>query len=380
MSHGLYIPAEDGEGVYLPSRFRWPCGDLPYRRTVRAAFYRARYAWSRLALWLVVVIPPLVYVRLQAPFEIWSLPQRLVVDAAVLAGACCFAWAFDVRLFGSIFDGEPDNPDAPCLANADRFGYEWRRQWAGFEATMADGHDRHFGGSVRFMLPVYGVDTFDLSPLVQGLGLQDFLTAATYSSKVLIDLNPGSIGRALMYNWRPGVLILTPIAWAGQPPETATTHVWLVLSEPTTANPGAVQTTGISYWFPGGRIADGRTGRSDAEVTSRQTRLFRDATLDRPLLCTLLLWPFGMLWLCYEAWREERHGERYQEFAVRYSPALGDSLDLWLVQRARAHAPRSFTGMPDDFHRRSQAVGEQFKAVFAAIGKMTAGGARGGVR
>lgn len=381
MSDGLYIPSDSPTGgEFLPCRFRWPRGDQPYRRTVRAAYYRAHYLLPRFWLWLCVVVPPITAGRLLLPFDTWSLAQRCVTDAFLAATACLVAFLLDASLFGEIFDGQSHDPDSPCLARAAPAAYEWRREWATFESTPMTSSVRHFAGPLRFLVPVVGVEPFDLTPLVDPLDLDAFLERADAASAQFAVESPGTIRRSIYYNHRPARLVLTPIAAESASPQLATAHVWFALTEPDTANPGALQRIGTTYWFPGGKVSDRSTQPDDAAATIARSVMFTDTSLFLATMCALLVWPAGVLWLAVEAWREKRLHERYQLFRLSHSPYFGESLDLWLIQAARARWPNGFVRLPDEFQRRSQRAVERFKHFFAATGGSARGPARGGVR
>lgn len=365
MSHGLFIPSQNGEGVSLSCRFRWPRGDRAYRYTVRAAFYRAQYVYPRLFLWFCVVVPPVVAGRFLLPSDVWSLAQRLVADAALVAVACFTAWGLDAGIFGEIFEGQAHDPDSPALSKAAQAGYEWRRQWAEYEGVSPSSPSDPFAGPLRFTLPSITTETHDLTTLVQGLGREAFLQHAAWATREFIHMNPGTVARQMAFNGRPGVLVLVPIAWEMDVPELATAHIWLVISEPDTAHPGAVLRTGVTYWFPGGKLPDGSTGEDDAAIATKRVGQFARWDLLTQCLLTLFVWPIGVAAMAVEAWRERRHHERYQGFLLQHSPGFGDSLDLLLIQLARARLPHAFSRMPDEFTKRSQLIVGQFQQLFS---------------
>lgn len=379
MSKGLYIPSEGSGGEFLPSAFRWPRGDKPYRRTIRAAFYRVHYQWPRWLLWLCVVLPPVLIVRALVPANIWTLAQVLVVDAALVGGACALAAVLDAALFGDIFDGQKHDPDSPALSKAEALAYEWRRQWKLFEASPV-AHGRHFAGQMRFMLPSLTAQSVDLTPLVQGLGRDDFLRLASEATQLILEFNPGSVARSIEYNERPAVLLIAPVAWSPDVPEAATAHAWMVISEPDTAHPGAVQRLSTTYWFPGGKLPDGSTGPEDGTTAIGRISTFFDTTWVAPLLCTFFLWPVGMIWLAIAGWLELKHHDRYKQFLLLHSPSYGDSLDLWLIQAARSRRAEDFPRIPNELQQRLLSVSDQFRQVFSSIRSAATGRGRGNVR
>lgn len=386
MSHGLFIPSADNDprsAVHLPARFRWPCGDRPYRRTVRAAVYRSYYTRLRLWMWFAVLVPPLLALRLLLGFEIWSLAQRIVADAFAIAALSMVAWWLDHSIFGEIVDGQAHDPTSPCIARASEAAYGWRRAWMRFEAgTAIKPGAPHFDADFFFRLPANSIVSHDLSPLVQGLGLQTFLHLAAETTGALIQSNDGSIARGIHYVHRPAVLLITPITSESRAADigSSTMHVWMVLSEPDTADPGAVQRIGITYWHAGGKVSDGRTMADDAAITIGYRRIFFNRSLRRTVLTTLLLWPAGLPWLVHEALRERRTHELYSEFCALHNPLFGDSLDLWLIQVARDRLAKAFPRVPDAFTRRARAVASEFKLAFANLGASTSGFRAGDVR
>jgi hypothetical protein len=277
--------------------------------------------------------------HLVLPYEIWTFPQRVVTSLFVLLIACVVAYILDTCLFGQIYDGQRGAPDSPCVKRAEQAAYEWRREWISLEtdAPLMPG-DIRFGRGPRVIVPWSMVETTDLSRVFQGVKSEDLIRMAALAALAMRKYFPNTLVRKLMFDRRPSVMLVTALDDLSN--ERA--YLWQLFSEPMADRPGAVHRVGLTYWFAGGPLSNRTIGHSDARLTRGHMGLFADRSLLWPCLVTLIAWPAGLCWLAWKATKEVRFGERYQDFVANYSPTLGDSLDLWLISRAREQRPNDF--------------------------------------
>jgi hypothetical protein len=351
----LFIPSSPADPATVEHhscRVAWPCGDEPYASSLRKCLYRRRYTYPRIGLWGSVCLSPQLIALLMLPFETWSFPQRVVTSLFVLLLCCAVAYVLDACLYGQIYDGQRGVPDSPCINRAEQAAYEWRSEWISLEtdAPLTAGSIR-FGLGPRLIVPWSMVETTDLSRVFQGLDAEAFIRTAAMAAAAMRDCLPNTLVRKLMFDRRPSVVVLTPM----DTPPNQRAYVWQLFSEPMADRPGALHRAGMTYWFAGGPLVDRTVGKSDARVTKGHMALFADRSLFWPCLIALLgAWPIGVCWLAWKAIQEVRFGERYRDFVANYSPALGDSLDLWLISRAREMRPHDFVTISTDITREAQ--------------------------
>ncbi|MFA6044463.1 MAG: hypothetical protein WC718_05720 [Phycisphaerales bacterium] len=269
---------------------------------------------------------------------------------------CVVAYVLDFCLFGQIYDGQRGAPESPCIKRAKQAAYEWRREWLSLEADapLTPGVAR-FGRAPRLIVPWTMVETTDLSRVFQSVKPEDLIRMATYAATEMLQYHPNTLVRKLLFDRRPSVVLLTPVDNLSN--ERA--YLWQIFSEPMADRPGAIHRVGLTYWFAGGPLLNRTIGKSDAKLTQGHLGLFADRSLLWPCLVTLIIaWPIGVSWLAWKAVKEVRFGERYRDFVANYSPTLGDSLDLWLIARARELRPNDFIVISTGITREAQLTAE----------------------
>lgn len=358
------------DGKPKPSRTHWPCGHLPYSKTLRAAFYR-RMLLKRLLLWAYVVLPPLLFCWWQLPLA-WSGASRVAVLGAVTLALVGIAWLLDWCLHARIFDGDGTRPG---IRDASRLTDEWRRLWLRAEATSPKdvGYADQFAGSNQATNPLH------IMPATAGgvfyewmekpLGAIDHTLTVDETAKeqaaigVRVSLlqqfrtvsNDAVIG-GQMYQGANSVTLVIPVPSAGQDARWATLLVWCRAQAKYAGNILNTQlSSGYTWWFVGGKRQDGTVRVGDvarvrfawlARATSPVAHVLTGVIGLFLVLLACFAWPLGLGYLIYCAVRERMYSEKYDNFLQRWSPAYGDTLDLKLIFQARERTPQRFDTVP----------------------------------
>lgn len=324
----------------FPGQVPWPCGRVPYSRTIRAWYYRKKYWIPRIALWAYVVLPPVLFACYWTT-SIVTAQARLMTQATVLLAAVALATLFDLALFAPIFHGRQN---APGIRHAATLATQWRQEWLTLESRRPV--LPHVALSLH-EVRLFSIPNLDASPLFERKSSQQIFEQAVRQGFSNLGIRP-FFGAGFSGDY--GVLL---IVWPLPEPQSLNATVWLVVNLLNNMrNDSCSINSGYTYWRSTGTAPGFGYYRGD-EATLKYflplAAVFSAKSFFALLfgLLAVLAWPLGMLVITIYALREAFTHIRYREFLITADPRYGDSLDLALLCSATQAAPFAFWARPD---------------------------------
>ena len=326
----------------FPGRVPWPCGRVPYSRTIRAWYYRKKYWLPRIALWAYVVLPPVLFTCYWTT-SLVTAQARLLTQATVLLAAVVLAVLFDLALFAPIFHGRRN---APGIHHAATLATQWRQEWLTLESRRPVLPHVALSLHEARLNPVLNLDA---SPLFERKSSQQIFEQAVRQGFSNLGIHP-FFGAG--FTAHHGTLL---IVWPLPQPQTLNPTIWLVVNLLNNMrNDSCSIHSGYTYWRSTGSAPGFGYYRGD-EATLKYV-LPLDVVFSIKgffallfALIALIAWPIGMVVLAIHALKEAFTHIRYREFLITADPRYGDSLDLALLCSATQTAPFAFWARPDPF-------------------------------